>query len=56
MDTLQAMRKLGENQPILSPFAAYDLWNDTGSTQALKSLQHHTDDSAIPVSPSTTKN
>lgn len=56
MDTLQAMRKLGEDQPVLSPFAAYDLWSDTGSTQALKSLQHHTDDSAIPVPPSTTKN
>lgn len=31
MDTLYAMRKLGDNHPELSPLQAYDLWLDTGS-------------------------
>jgi len=31
MDTLHAMRKLGDNHPKLSPLQAYDLWLDTGS-------------------------
>ncbi|MDH5572364.1 MAG: hypothetical protein OEY89_11400 [Gammaproteobacteria bacterium] len=33
MDTLQAIRVLGDQQ-ALDPMMAFDLWNDTGSTQA----------------------
>ena len=56
MDVLQAMRQLGVEQPSLSPFAAYDLWQDTGSTQALKTLQNHTNDAGIPAPSSTSQN
>ncbi|MDH5300142.1 MAG: hypothetical protein OEW58_02125 [Gammaproteobacteria bacterium] len=47
MDVLQAVRKLGQNQPNLNPLAALELWLDTGSRQALDSLGKTT--SATPV-------
>jgi len=50
MDVLQAMRKLGQEQSGLNPLAAMELWQDTGSRQALESLGRIT--SATPVSSS----
>ena len=38
MDVLQAIRSF-ENEALLSPMAAMDLWQDTRSSQALQSLQ-----------------
>jgi hypothetical protein len=38
MDVLQSMRTLGANQSYLEPLQAYDLWQDTGSKQAFKTL------------------
>jgi len=38
MDTLQAMRGINDNAPQLSPIIAFELWQDTGSQQARKSL------------------
>jgi len=38
MDTLHAMRKIGDNHDELSPFQAYDLWLDTGSKMCAKSV------------------
>ncbi len=41
MDILQAMRELGQ-PPQLDPLRAYELWRDTGSAQALKTLRRAT--------------
>ena len=46
MDVLQAIRSLDEVN-LLSPQAAFDLWQETGSNQAYKSLQQTT--TAIPI-------
>lgn len=45
MDVLHSMRDLG-NHPGLTPLAAYDLWKNTGSPYALRTLNKHT--KAIP--------
>jgi len=42
MDVLQAVRHLAKQTPPLSPLQAIELWQDTGSQQALAALQHHT--------------
>ena len=46
MDILQAMRELGQPSR-LDPLSAYELWRDTGSAQALKTLRR--DSEAIPI-------
>ena len=38
MDTLQAMRGIDSNGCQLAPIVAFELWQDTGSRQARKSL------------------
>jgi len=38
MDTLQAMRGINVDTPQLAPILAFELWQDTGSQQALSSL------------------
>ncbi len=50
MDVLQAIRSF-DSVNALSPLEAFDLWQSTGSIQALKSLQYSTN--AIPVSSTT---
>lgn len=47
MDVLQAMRALGGERGLLSPLEAYDLWADTGSPRALRTLQEGS--SALPI-------
>lgn len=48
MDVLQSMRTLGGNSTsLLSPLAAYDLWNDTGGQHVYRSLCDGA--SALPV-------
>ena len=47
MDTLQAIRQLDVHGQQLDPMAAFELWQDTGSTRALGCLGMVTD--AIPV-------
>lgn len=43
MDVLQTTRELGnENHSQLNLFEAYDLWYDTKSAHALKTIQEHT--------------
>jgi len=49
MDTLHAIRKLGNNHPDLSPFQAYDLWLETGSPMAAKSVASQNNNSTIMV-------
>lgn len=41
MDTLHAMRELGSAQRCLSPLHAYELWQDTGSRHARKTLSSY---------------
>ena len=44
MDTLQAIQQLNTEQPLkLSPIEATELWQDTGSLQAKKTLADYTD-------------
>ena len=38
MDVLQIMRELGDGHPCLDPIAAYNLWLDTGSPHAWRTL------------------
>ena len=38
MDTLQAMRGISSEAPQLAPIMAFELWQDTGSRQAEKTL------------------
>jgi len=42
MDVLQAMRAMNTEMPLLDPIDAYELWQDTGSQQARKSLSQAT--------------
>lgn len=43
-DVLQATRELDQsNEPMLTQLAAIELWQDTGSLQALKTLEKFTD-------------
>ncbi len=39
MDVLLAMRSLNPEATVLSPIEAYELWEDTGSPQALNALR-----------------
>ncbi len=47
MDTLQALRTLGTEQPPLDPLAALELWRDTGSAQARSLVESLTEQGAI---------
>jgi len=47
MDVLQAMRTMGHQRPALLPLEAYELWEDTGSVSARRSLSAVT--RAVPV-------
>jgi hypothetical protein len=47
MDVLQAMRALPRDAPVLQPLEAFELWEDTGSSAARRSLRAVTD--ALPV-------
>ena len=47
MDILQTMRSLGSPDQRLGPFHAFELWRDTGSRIALRTLQAHTQ--AVPL-------
>lgn len=40
MDTLQAMRGINSQAPELTPLMAFELWQDTGSEQALRTLKN----------------
>ena len=42
MDVLQTMRALGTPTKQLSPFHAFELWRDTGSQVALRTLRQNT--------------
>jgi hypothetical protein len=42
MDILQSIRRYANEYPDLLPLQAYDLWNETGSQQALKTLKQYT--------------
>ena len=42
MDILQTMRALGSPAKQLSPFNAFELWRDTGSQVALRTLRKNT--------------
>jgi hypothetical protein len=42
MDILQTMRTLGDRTHRLGPFHAFELWRDTGSKTALRSLRQAT--------------
>ncbi len=48
MDVLQTMRGMEAAVQTFSPLDAHDLWQDTGSQVAFRSLRHHSPD-AIPV-------
>jgi len=48
MDTLQAIQQLDQNHSMrLSPIEAVELWQDTGSRQAKKTMSDYTDAYAI---------
>lgn len=51
MDTLQAIRVLGQQDTGLLPAAAYDLWQDTASRQAYEQLLRQTNGLPSYVSP-----
>jgi len=42
MDILQSMREINNPLPVLDPITAEEIWHDTGSNHALKSLQNFT--------------
>ncbi len=44
MDVLQAMRELGDQEPLLEPLQAFELWQDTRSSNALRILRRYTSD------------
>lgn len=48
MDVLQSMRELDNNQIILDPIQAQELWADTRSNHALKTLQRFASTPAMP--------
>lgn len=43
MDILQTIREMSTDTPLLKPLNAMELWQDTGSESALKTLQGCTD-------------
>lgn len=43
MDVLHAIRSMNKSSEMLSTLAALDLWSDTGSKQALETIQNTTD-------------
>jgi len=47
MDVLQAMRELGSGRACLEPLQAIELFHDTGSRSAARSLRAVTDDAAL---------
>ncbi len=47
MDVLHAIREMSDPEGRLQPLHAYDLWRDTGSTHALRSLRDDRD--ALPI-------
>ena len=47
MDVLQSMRKYTNDEPILDPITAEELWLETGSQSALSDLKSYTDSSEI---------
>lgn len=49
MDVLHAIRRLGNPLPGLNPLSAYELWNDTGSRQAYKTLRQLTNAEPVAV-------
>jgi len=50
MDTLQAIRLIGQGDSGLLPVEAYDLWQDTGSRQAYEQLLRQTRGQPVLVS------
>ncbi len=48
MDTLHSIRALG-NTPCLDPLQAYELWRDTGSEYALKTLSQKGDPCPVAI-------
>lgn len=51
MDVLQAIRKIGNQDESLKPLQAFDLWTETGSSQALDSLQKITTGTVLRSNP-----
>ena len=49
MEVLQQMRELGDPQARLTPLDAYELWSDTASEHAYRSLRAQTDADAFLV-------
>lgn len=47
MDILQSIRHYADDYPDLLPLQAYDLWNETGSKRALKTLKQFTQGTPI---------
>ncbi len=47
MDTLQALRSMSSDQPLLEPLDAMELWHSTGSRQARAVLESLTDQPPI---------
>lgn len=47
MDVLQAFRSFEENKPLLSPIEALELWSDTQSEGAFRTLQEQIDKDAF---------
>ncbi len=55
MDVLLAMRSLDQSKTVLSPIEAFELWEDTGSNQALHTLRTNSPDAApIKTTPDST--
>lgn len=50
MDILQAMRALGAPAEQLDPLRAFELWQDTGSRAALKTLEQSTQGTPLVIS------
>lgn len=48
MDVLHVIRDMGMGQPSLSPIEAVELWQDTGSKQALKTVNSYTSSTVVP--------
>lgn len=49
MDILQSMREINNEQPILDPVLAEEIWHDTGSEHALHILRQFTVSTAVPI-------
>lgn len=50
MDILQATREINQQQTILDPLMAEEIWHDTGSEHALHILQQFTVSTGTPIS------